>query len=168
MKSSFSPWRAILPSILLVAACGQETGDIAPASEERPAKPMGRACGGPAIMSRSPSASGARVFFLSPADGDVVSSPVQLEFGLSGMEVAPSGDDRPNSGHHHIIVDSDLPLLNLPVPADDNHVHFGDGRTKTELTLAPGQHTLQLLLADHLHIPHDPPLFSEQIVITVE
>jgi hypothetical protein len=119
-------------------------------------------------MTRTPSAAGARVFFITPADGDVISGPVQLEFGLSGMEVAPAGDDRPGSGHHHIIIDSELPVLGLPVPADDHHVHFGDGRTMTELTLGPGQHTLQLLFADHLHIPHDPPLFSEQIRITVE
>ncbi len=122
----------------------------------------------PGAMTRTPSAEGARVFFITPSDGDVVASPVQLEFGLVGMELAPSGDDRPNSGHHHIIIDRELPTVSLPVPADAQHVHFGDGRSKTELDLPPGQHTLQLLFADHLHIPHDPPLYSEQIRITVE
>jgi hypothetical protein len=149
---------------LLLAGCGQESAETEPAAS----KPLGAACMRPAGPSRTPSATGARVFFITPADGDVVSGPVQLEFGLSGMEVAPAGDDRPGSGHHHIIIDSDLPLLSLPVPADDHHVHFGDARTETELALPPGEHTLQLLFADHLHIPHDPPLFSEKIRITVE
>jgi len=168
MTRSYVSWWAILPSLLLLAACAQEGTETTPATDAPQAKPMGPACGGPAIMSRTPSPMGAQVFFITPADGDVLSGPVNLEFGLSGMEVAPAGDDRPDSGHHHIIIDSVLPLLSLPVPKDDNHVHFGDGRTKTELTLAPGEHTLQLLLGDYLHIPHDPPLFSEQIRITVE
>jgi hypothetical protein len=159
-------WRAIMPAILLSSACGQqEAGDTA---DEPQASPMGVACGGIAAPARTPSAAGARVFFITPGDGDTVSGPVRLEFGLSGMEVAPAGEDRPGSGHHHIVIDSELPLLGLPVPADEHHVHFGDGRTETELTLPPGEHTLQLLFADHLHIPHDPPLLSEQIRITVE
>ncbi len=91
-----------------------------------------------------------------------------MEFGLDGMDLVPAGTDRPNSGHHHIVIDHELPDMSLPVPKDAQRVHFGDGRSKTELELAPGPHTLQLLLADHLHIPHDPPLYSEQISITVE
>lgn len=168
MTRSFIPWPALVPALLLFAACGQEGGETTPSAEAPHEKPMGPACGGPAVMTRTPSPAGAQVFFIMPADGDVISGPVRLEFGLSGMEVAPSGDDRPDSGHHHIIIDSELPVLSLPIPADDHHIHFGDGRTKAELTLAPGQHTLQLLLGDHLHIPHDSPLFSEQIRITVE
>ncbi len=163
MKKSFTSWHAFLPSLLLLAACSQESAETMPKTEEAQAEPAA-----PAVIGRTPSAEGARVFFITPSDGDTVSSPVQLEFGLSGMELAPSGNDRPNSGHHHIIIDRDLPTLSLPVPADAQHVHFGDGRSKTELDLPPGQHTLQLLFADHLHIPHDPPLFSEQIRITVE
>ena len=84
----------------------------------------------PGAITRTPSAEGARVFFITPSDGDVVASPVQLEFGLGGMELAPSGDDRPNSGHHHIIIDRELPTLSLPVPADAQLVHFGDGRLR--------------------------------------
>lgn len=160
------PWRAVLPAFIMLAACGQ---DAPTSTDEAPtARPMGPACGGPAAPGRTPSAAAARVFFITPQNGDTVTSPVRLEFGLSGMEIAPAGDDRPGSGHHHLIIDSELPLLSLPVPADDHHVHFGDGRTRTELALAPGQHTLQLLLADHLHIPHEPPLYSERIRITVE
>jgi hypothetical protein len=157
MKQLFGHWQAVLPALVLFTACEQdrlpETTVVAPP---------------PAGITRTASVEGARVFFITPSDGDTVSSPVRLEFGLSGMELAPSGDPRPNSGHHHIVIDHDLPDLSLPVPADAEHVHFGDGRSATELELAPGRHTLQLLLGDHLHIPHDPPLFSEQISITVE
>jgi hypothetical protein len=167
MNRSHITRHVLLPAIICLAACGQEQAEET--VQAPPTGPMaGRACGGPAMPARTPSAPAARVFFITPGDGDTVSSPVHLEFGLSGMEVAPAGDDRPGTGHHHIIIDSDLPPLGLPVPADEHHVHFGDGRTKTELTLAPGEHTLQLLFADHLHIPHDPPLFSERIRITIE
>lgn len=163
MKQPSSLWQAILPSLLLFIGCGQETTETTTTTEQPQAQPPP-----PAGLTRTPSAEGARVFFITPSDGDTVSSPVQLEFGLSGMELAPSGTDRPNSGHHHVIIDHDLPILSLPVPADAQRVHYGDGSSETELDLAPGQHTLQLLLADHLHIPHIPPLFSERISITVE
>jgi Domain of unknown function (DUF4399) len=156
MKQQFRTWQTVLPSLFVLTACSQEV-------PETTAEPAAAA-----VMARSPSAEGARVYFITPSDGETVPSPVRLEFGLSGMELAPSGDDRPNSGHHHIIIDHELPDLSLPVPADNQRVHFGDARSETELILGPGQHTLQLLFADHLHIPHDPPLFSEQISITVE
>ncbi len=84
------------------------------------------------------------------------------------MSVAPAGVNDEHSGHHHLLVDTGLPPLNLPVPADPNHIHFGDGSTSTELTLDPGQHSLLLLLGDHLHIPHEPPVSSQTITITVE
>lgn len=161
MFKAFRSWQAFLPSLLLLFACSQE------GAETEPATPRAEATA-PATLSRTPSAEGARVFFITPSDGDTVSSPVQFEFGVSGMDLAPSGTDRPNSGHHHIIVDHDLPVLSLPVPKDAQRIHFGDGRSETELDLGPGQHTLQLLFADHLHIPHDPPLISERISITVE
>ena len=95
-------------------------------------------------------------------------SPVRVEFGIEGMSVAPAGIQTENSGHHHLLIDTDLPALDLPIPADGNHIHFGDGSTWTELTLAPGEHTLQLLLADHAHFPHDPPVMSAPITIMVE
>lgn len=121
-----------------------------------------------AAMPRTPSPEGVSLFFVTPADGATVSSPVHIEFGLEGMAVAKAGDNSPNSGHHHLLVDTGLPDLGMPIPADKNHIHFGDGSTSTDLELAPGQHTLQLLLGDYLHIPHDPPVMSEQITITVE
>lgn len=163
MINTFSSRQVFLPSLLLLVACGQENTETGPTVAATQVEPES-----PSAMAPTPSAEGARVFFITPSDGDTVSSTVWLEFGLDGMELAPSGTAIPNSGHHHIIIDQDLPDLSLPVPADAQHVHFGDARSETELDLAPGPHTLQLLFADHLHIPHDPPLFSEQISITVE
>lgn len=112
--------------------------------------------------------SGARAYIISPADGDKVSSPVRVQFGLSGMGIAPAGVEYQEAGHHHLLVNAEqLPPANLPIPADDRHRHFGKGQTEALLELAPGQYTLQLLLGDHLHIPHNPPVASEKIHITV-
>jgi hypothetical protein len=119
-------------------------------------------------MPRTASAEGASVFFITPANGSTVTNPIQIEFGIEGMDVVKAGDNQPNSGHHHLLIDTDIPNLGLPIPADERHVHFGDGRTATEIVLPPGEHTLQMLLGDHLHIPHEPPLVSEAITITVE
>ncbi len=164
MHRSLISCLTVLSLLMLAAACSKEEAKSTSIAD----KPLGGACMGPAGLPRTPSPAGARVFFITPSDSDIVSDPVRIEFGISGMDVAPSGDDRANSGHHHLIIDRDLPLLTLPVAADENHLHFGDGSTRKELTLAPGQHTLQLLLGDHLHIPHEPPIYSEQIRITVE
>jgi hypothetical protein len=122
----------------------------------------------PAALQRSASAEGASVFFITPTDGATVSNPITIEFGIEGMEVVKAGVDQPFSGHHHLLIDTDLPDMGMPIPADEHHVHFGDGRTTTEIELSPGEHTLQMLLGDHLHIPHNPPLMSEVIRITVE
>jgi hypothetical protein len=120
------------------------------------------------LLPRTASADGASVFFISPTNGETVSSPVTIEFGISGMDVVKAGDNQANSGHHHLLIDTDLPDPNLPIPADANHVHFGDGSTSVEITLEAGEHHLQMLLGDYMHIPHDPPLVSESILITVE
>jgi len=122
----------------------------------------------PMAMPRTASPEGARVFFISPADGDTVSNPIAIEFGIEGMSVVAAGVNEGHSGHHHLLVDTDVPDTGMPIPADANHIHFGDGSTATELTLAPGEHTLRLLLGDHLHIPHDPPVVSDPITIMVE
>ncbi|MGI9303183.1 MAG: DUF4399 domain-containing protein [Gammaproteobacteria bacterium] len=120
------------------------------------------------VLAATPSPHGAEVFIVSPENGATVSSPVKVEFGIKGMEVAPAGDQTANSGHHHLLIDTDLPALDQPVPADDNYVHFGKGQTETTVELPPGEHTLQLLLGDFSHIPHDPPVQSDKITITVE
>ena len=115
------------------------------------------------------SAFSAEVYFVSPSDGDEVSSPVEIVFGLRGIGVAPAGINFPNTGHHHLLVDLEaLPNLNESIPADENHIHFGKGQTQTLLTLDPGEHTLQLLFGDWMHVPHTEPIFSEKIKIFVK
>lgn len=116
----------------------------------------------------SKSPAGAKVTILEPANGATVSSPVTVKFGLTGMEVSPAGTAKENSGHHHLIIDKTLADPKAAIPADDNHMHFGKGQTETVVELTPGEHTLQLILADHNHIPHDPVVQSEVIKITVK
>lgn len=117
----------------------------------------------------SPSAEGARVYFIAPQDGDSLGETFTVRFGLADMGVAPAGVVFDNSGHHHLLINvKELPDLKLPIPADEQHVHFGLGQTEAEVSLPPGRHSLQLLLGNHLHIPHDPPVMSEVISITVK
>lgn len=111
----------------------------------------------------------ARAYIISPKDGETVTSPVRVQFGLEGIGVAPAGVAWANTGHHHLLVDvDDLPGLDKPIPADAQHIHFGGGQTEAQVELEPGEHSLQLLLGDHLHIPHAPPVVSEKITIIVE
>lgn len=111
----------------------------------------------------------ASVYIISPKDGDEVASPVTVVFGLSEMGVAPAGIDVANTGHHHLLVDvAELPNLDEPLPSDEKHLHFGGGQTQYDLELSPGTHTLQLVLGDRLHRPHDPPVISDKITITVK
>lgn len=119
-------------------------------------------------IARSAAPENAELYFISPADGETVQNPVTIRFGLRNMGVAPAGTDIENTGHHHLLIDTDLPDLDKPVPSDKNHMHFGKGQTETSIHLEPGKHTLQLLLGDHTHIPHQPPLISEKITITVK
>ena len=126
------------------------------------------ACGQESEMKRTLSPAGAKVFFIEPADGATVTNPVTVKFGIEGMEVAPAGTDKPNTGHHHVLIDTVLEDFESPIPADDMHKHFGKGQTETQLELTPGEHSLQLLLGDQNHIPHDPVVESESITITVE
>lgn len=115
------------------------------------------------------SAAGAAVYFAELKDGATVASKFTIHFGLKNMGVAPAGSDRPNSGHHHVLIDTDLPSsLDQPIPNDFNHLHFGAGQTEAAITLTPGKHTLQLLFGDKDHIPHNPPLFSKKITVTVK
>jgi hypothetical protein len=124
--------------------------------------------GAVAAWAATPSPPGARVYIISPQNGAKVSNPVTVRFGLAGMGVAPAGVAYENTGHHHLLIDTDLPPLDKPIPSDDHHKHFGGGQTEVTLDLPPGPHTLQLLLGDKDHVPHDPPVISEPISITVE
>jgi hypothetical protein len=122
----------------------------------------------PAAVDRTPSPAGAEVYIISPKDGAKVASPVRVQFGLKGMGIAPAGVKFDNTGHHHLLVDSEPPAtLSAPLPVTDKILHFGKGQTEAMVTLTPGKHTLQLLLADQSHVPHDPPVISKKITITV-
>ena len=110
-----------------------------------------------------------RVYFITPSDGATISNPVKMKFGVTGIDIVPAGVEMQDSGHHHLLINVDkLPDLKLPIPADSNHLHFGKGQTETELNLPVGQHTLQLLIGNHLHIPHSDPIISKKITITVK
>ncbi|MET0470755.1 MAG: DUF4399 domain-containing protein, partial [Xanthobacteraceae bacterium] len=139
-------------TLLVVAVAA--AGGIALAQAQR--------SGGP-----TPSGQGAEVYFIDLRDGATVPAKLKLFFGLRNMGVAPAGSDRENSGHHHLLIDTELPPLDKPIPNDFNHLHFGAGQTEAEITLRPGQHTLQLLMGDKDHVPHTPPVMSQRIRVRV-
>src|SRR5215469_2405301 len=118
---------------------------------------------------RTPSPPGVEVYIISPKNGATVHGAFKVQFGLTkDMGIAPAGMKFDNTGHHHLLIDTDAPAdMNGPLPATDKIVHFGKGQTETTLTLPPGKHTLQLLLADMNHVPHQPPVISKKITITV-
>ncbi len=121
------------------------------------------------VVARTSAPTGAAVYIISPSHGEVVQSPVTIKFGLQGMGVAPAGVDKANTGHHHLLIDVvKTPSLDAPLPSDSHHKHYGGGQTETTILLSPGNHTLQLIMGDRNHIPHDPPIMSEPITITVE
>jgi hypothetical protein len=130
----------------------------------------------PAFAQGTPSPTGAELYFVGLEDGATVTAPVTVQFGLRGMGVAPAEVERDGTGHHHLLLNRP-PLgegefgadeFALALPSDDNHRHFGGGQTEVTLDLPPGEHTLQLVLGDHGHVPHDPPVVSEVITIVVE
>lgn len=163
MKTTLCRSGTLLFVSFLLTACGSRDEPAAteptPATAESALDP---------IPGNTPAPESARVFFITPQDGDIVPETFSVEFGIEGMAVVRAGDNSPNSGHHHLLIDAELPDMTLPIPADANHVHFGDASTSTERTLPPGEHTLQLLFADYLHIPHKPPVYSDRITITVQ
>ncbi len=124
-----------------------------------------------AVAGETPAPEGAKVYFINLKDGDTVTSPVVIRFGLSGMGIAPAGTEAPNTGHHHLFVDAE-PLtgdaLNEAIPMDEHHIHYGKGQTEASVTLTPGKHTLQLVLGDWSHIPHKTPVMSDRITVNVE
>jgi hypothetical protein len=115
----------------------------------------------------TPSPQGAAVHFVGLNDGAKLPTRVTIRFGLRDMGVAPAGLERDNSGHHHLLIDTELPSLDKPIPNDFNHLHFGAGQTEAEVTLKPGPHTLQLLFGDKDHVPHNPPVMSPRIRVVV-
>ncbi|SDE17204.1 DUF4399 domain-containing protein [Paraburkholderia lycopersici] len=126
--------------------------------------------GGAAQAGTTPADPRAIVYIGWPNDGQVMPAgrPFRVWFGLRNMGVAPSEVEFPNTGHHHLLVDTDLPPMDQPIPSDRNHLHFGAGQTETMLQLPPGKHTLQLLMGDAHHVPHSPPVYSKKITIYVK
>jgi hypothetical protein len=121
-----------------------------------------------ALAGNTPSPKDALVYIGWPNDGEVINTrTIKIWFGLRHMGVAPAGVDKPNTGHHHLLVDADLPPFDEPIPNDRNHLHFGGGQTEAVIELPPGTHTLQLLMGDKDHVPHNPPVYSKKITITV-
>lgn len=159
MKSSL----VVAMLLLGLVACGKPANETAATAEQPSVTPAAAAA-----LDRTASPPGARVFFIRPTAGETLSNPVTIEFGIAGMDVVKAGNDQPNSGHHHLLIDTGLPALGLPIPADANHIHFGDGSQSATITLPPGTHTLTMLLGDHRHLPHDPPVASAPITVTVE
>lgn len=151
---------AVSVLIALLVGCGGEQQPAATAEEESP--------GVAATVPRNEAAPGASVFLISPVNGATVSSPVTVKFGVSGIAIQPAGAGVENSGHHHLLIDTELADPNLPVPSDAQHLHFGKGQTETSLELEPGEHRLQLVLGDTNHVPHVNPIMSKPITITVE
>jgi len=146
--------------ILLLAGCGgsEPTANGATAGRDSES----------GAMQRSSAAPGATVFIISPTNGAALRSPVAVKFGISGMTVAPAGQFADNTGHHHLLIDTGLENPDQPIPSDAGHRHFGKGQTETTIELEPGTHTLQLVLGDGNHVPHNLPVMSEIVTITVE
>jgi hypothetical protein len=118
---------------------------------------------------RTPAPAGAEVYIISPKNGATVKSPVTVQFGLKGMGIAPAGVKFENTGHHHLLIDTDVPAdASAPLPTSDTVRHFGKGQTEASVELKPGKHTLQLVLGDMNHTPHNPPVVSKKITITVK
>ena len=108
-----------------------------------------------------------KVYFINLKDGDELKSPFLIQFGLSGMGIAPAGTDRSNTGHHHLLINVDDIDLSKPIPSSSNHIHFGGGQTESLVDLMPGDYSMQLVLGDMTHTPHNPPIISQRINITV-
>ena len=148
---------------LSLAACGESS---APSQESHNAHKEGTPS--TEAIPRTPSPAGAKVWLIEPKDGAVVKNPITLKFGVEGMHVAPAGSDEPDSGHHHLLIDTTLTDPDAPIPADDKHKHFGKGQTEATIELPAGKHTLQDIFADKNHIPFEPSVQSAPITITVE
>jgi hypothetical protein len=163
---SFPMRRAFVATLfaLSLAACGDSSTPKteAPHEAHKEGSPSAEA------IPRTPSPAGAKAWLIEPIDGATVKSPFTVKFGVEGMKVAPAGSDEPDSGHHHLLIDTKLEDYDAPIPADDKHRHFGKGQTEATIELPPGKHTLQDVFADKNHIPFEPSVQSEPITITVE
>ena len=120
------------------------------------------------FLSETALANSPKVYFIEPANGAFVQETFKVKFGLENFGVAPAGYDIPNTGHHHLLIDTSLADLKSPIPADSKHIHFGKGQTETSITLEKGEHQLTLVMGNFAHIPHDEPIISETITVIVK
>jgi Domain of unknown function (DUF4399) len=147
-------WLSVVAGSLIAAgAAAQGTGAAGGAAA--PAVP------------RTPAPHDAYVYIGWPLDGATVGTKFKIWFGTRNFGIAPAGVQKPNTGHHHLLIDVPVPPLDEPIPNDRNHLHFGLGQTEAIVELPPGKHTLQLLMGDADHVPHNPPLMSKRITIYV-
>ncbi|MFK8051427.1 MAG: DUF4399 domain-containing protein [Woeseiaceae bacterium] len=160
-KNLISDTVFVVTAFVILAGCSKPAETTA-AVDEKPAATMAKP-----VLPRTAAPENGAVFFVSPKDGDTVTSPVTIKFGASNVAVVAAGNDAPMSGHHHLIIDAPLPDLTQPIPKNDQYRHFGGGQTETTIELAPGNYTLQMLMGDHFHIPHEPAITSDTITITV-
>lgn len=159
----------LLISVLALAGCG----GLSPMmhSNAAPTAPLKANASAPTVLgsyNKVAAVSGTSLYFINVKNGDTVTSPVNVQFGLKGMGVAPAGVEKAATGHHHLLVDVAELDVNAGIPVSDNHRHFGLGQTEVSITLKPGVHTLQLVLGDQNHIPHHPVVMSERITVTVK
>ena len=155
-----------IAAVVMLAACAHQIESMGSAAP----KPMQMSASVPVMQGgykKVASAPGAELYFINIKNGDVLSNPVRVQFGLRGMGIAPAGIEKENTGHHHLLIDVDSLDSNGSIPADDKHRHFGLGQTEVSLEMKPGVHTLQLILGDQNHIPHHPPVVSQRISVTV-
>lgn len=164
-----NPWKAAsLLAAALILATGAAWGQEATPTPAPAAPAHDHAAPEPGTSGRSPGRKDAQLYIGWPNDGAVVATRFKVWFGLRNFGVAPAGVDREGTGHHHLLIDTALAKPDEPIPSDKQHLHFGNGQTETYLELPPGRHTLQLVLADGNHVPHDPPIVSKKITITVQ
>lgn len=168
---TYSVLSLTLAATLALTACSKKTEapPAEPAVTPPPAEtPATSATPEAASLTSTAAPDGAKVFFVDLKDGDEVSSPLTIKFGAEGIDVVPAGEDKPNSGHHHLVIDAELPPPNAPIPANEHYMHFGKGQTEATIELTPGKHTLQLDFGNYLHVPFEPPLASDKITVTVK
>jgi hypothetical protein len=159
---------AMAATITMLVGCSKSTEEAAGTTETAATTDEHASHTAVPAFARTPAPAGARVFIVSPKDGDTVATPVKVVFGIEGMGLVPAGEKNDSAGHHHLLVDTDLADAGIPIPADEKHLHYGKAQTEAEIPLGPGTHTLQLVLGDYLHIPFDPVISSEKITITVK
>ena len=167
--SKFRTLGLLLTTTLAVAACSQKAPDqAAPAAAPAAAAPAAAPAAPAASLPRQKAPDGTAVTFVGIKDGDTVASPVKIGFAVTGAKIAPAGTMDAGTGHFHLLIDTDLPAQDGPLPANDHVKHYGKGQTEDTVTLTPGTHTLQIELADGLHVPFDPPVLSDKITVTVK